>query len=219
MRGEHLSSKLLNRPRTRLSLSDTKCQVWHKMGPAAEGDPPRGRNYDSRKSFCCAKIFSRGLSKSICKLSARAQGNPACAMIREARGAVSPLPPSLREVARRSRDRRSNRAPAQMRGKRSSEHSGKAASEANGLRNLLRCDEAEGNPPRGRNYDSRKSFCCAKIFPRRKIVAILKGGCGRPLFLCGGAVHAREILDERGRMCYSFQEKITKGYSHVFQNS
>ena len=36
-----------------------------------------------------------------------------------------------------------------MRGKRSSEHQSKAANHTSGLRNLLRCDEAEGNPPRG----------------------------------------------------------------------
>ena len=42
---------------------DNKCQVWHKLRPAAEGDPPRGNDFISRENlFAGAKIFPRGVS-------------------------------------------------------------------------------------------------------------------------------------------------------------
>ena len=62
----------------------------------------------SRKSFSFGKIFPRGLSKSICKLSARAQGNPACAMIWEAGGgSIDSLGALLRELSSVARLRES----------------------------------------------------------------------------------------------------------------
>ena len=54
---------------------------------------------------------------------------------------------------------------------RASEHS---REERSGLRNLLRCDEAEGNPPRGISFIFRENlFAGAKIFPRGDLAANL----------------------------------------------
>ena len=72
------------------------------------------------------------------KLSPAAQGNLAC--------------------RRRFREKGSRKSRvSEFFGKRSSEHQSKAANHTSGLRNLLRCDEAEGNPPRGRDFRSKGS--------------------------------------------------------------
>ena len=57
------------------------------------------REESSPQIFPFGKSSRRGLSKSICKLSARAQGNPACAMIGEASETKIFMAPSLRELA------------------------------------------------------------------------------------------------------------------------
>ena len=40
----------LYRPRTLMSLLDTKCQVWHKLSPAAQ-----------KRGFACRSMFQKGL--------------------------------------------------------------------------------------------------------------------------------------------------------------
>ena len=136
---------------------NNKCHVWHACPMGTNCVPQRRetllaeviiiysrisfasqnkfRENFSRKSFSFGKIFPRGLSASMHKLSPAAQKRGfACRRIFKKRAPEKVAQRVFREEEQRA-----------------SEHS---REERSGLQNLLRCDEAEGNPPRGTYWEA-----------------------------------------------------------------